>query len=528
MWSAFFLRRYNSLTSILQLFFFDAGASKVPGQAITAGDSSDEGDELSRRSRPAWEDSDDERITVSLASVPRLRKLRKEESEDVVTGRQYIKRLRQQFERLYPTPEWAIQGSQKPPKKKRRTSASSVSDESATDEDIDMDDDSLSAQPLAKLLQRADSLTAPTAPSSTTQKRKLKPEVISIQRTKDIQTSGPSTITSLQIHPTLPLLLSSGGAAGLLSLYDLTPTPHSASPPALLTTLQLRGTSLATALFTPDARDPRILLGGRRRYFHAWDLASGRVAKVTRVYGQARAQRTFERLAVSRDGAHVAVGGAERRGGAVGVLGARSLQWVAQARVEARGGLAGFTWWRDGRGLTVVGRGGEVAEWDLREGKVVARWRDEGAVGTTVLAMGGSGGPEELGGDRWVAIGSTSGIVNVYDRRSWSGEASEEEKSDNASCPRNPKPKRALDQLTTPISHLEFSPDGQLLCMASRWKRDSLRLVHLPSCTVYRNWPTSQTPLGRISAVAFGEVSGELTLIVGNEAGKIRGWEIRE
>jgi len=50
----------------------------------------------------------------------------------------------------------------------------------------------------------------------------------------------------------------------------------------------------------------------------------------------------------------------------------------------------------------------------------------------------------------------------------------------------------------------------------------------LPTCTVYRNWPTSQTPLGRISAVALGEVNGELTLIVGNEAGKIRGWEIRE
>jgi len=448
----------------------------------------------------------------------------------VITGRQYIKRLRRQFERLYPTPEWATQASVQHPKKKRRTSTGSVSDQSPTDDDSDMESDSLSAQPLAKLLQSAESLTAPLAPTGTIQKRKLKPEVIGIQRTKDIQTSGPSTITSLEIHPTLPLLLSSGGAAGLLSLYHLTSAPDAPSPNPLLTTLQLKGTSLETAAFAPDARDPRIFMGGRRRYFHVWDVGTGRVSKVTRVYGQQGGQRTFERFAVARgDGAHIAVLGSERKaGGVVNVLAAATLQWVAQVRVEAHGGVADFCWWRDGGGLTVVGRSGEVAEWDLRNGKVVARWRDEGAIGTTVLAMGGSGGPEELGGDRWVVVGSMSGIVNVYDRRSWKGEASAEEKSDNANCPRSPKPKRALDQLTTPISHLHFSPDGQLLCMASRWKRNALRLVHLPSCTVYRNWPTGQTPLGRISAIAFGEANGETTLAIGNEAGKIRGWEIRE
>jgi U3 small nucleolar RNA-associated protein 18 len=37
-----------------------------------------------------------------------------------------------------------------------------------------------------------------------------------------------------------------------------------------------------------------------------------------------------------------------------------------------------------------------------------------------------------------------------------------------------------LDQLTTPISHLVFAPDGQFLVMASRWKRDALRLGKPP------------------------------------------------
>ena len=199
----------------------------------------------------------------------------------------------------------------------------------------------------------------------------------------------------------------------------------------------------------------------------------------------------------------------------INVLNAQTSQWVAEARVEGKGGVADFTWWGDGEGMTIMGKGGEAIEWSGRGKRVVARWIDEGAVGTTVVALGGHPtGPANLGGDRWVAVGSSSGIVNIYDRRAWEEEV-----------PARPKPSRAFDQLVTPTSHLEFSRDGQVLCMASRWKRDALRLVHLPSLTVYRNWPTSGTPLGRVSAVAWSP-SG-VFLAVGNEQGKIRLWEIR-
>lgn len=185
--------------------------------------------------------------------------------------------------------------------------------------------------------------------------------------------------------------------------------------------------------------------------------------------------------------------------------------------MEGKGGIADFEWWSDGEGMLAVGKGGEAVEWDGQQKRIVARWIDEGAVGTTVVVLGGRGkGPKDLGGDRWAAIGSSSGIVNIYDRRKW---------GNVDSVPPRPKPVRAFDQLTTPISHLVFTPNGQVLCMASRWKRDALRLVHLPSCTVYRNWPTSSTPLGRITAIAFSPISEMLA--VANEQGKVRLWEIR-
>ena len=210
-------------------------------------------------------------------------------------------------------------------------------------------------------------------------------------------------------------------------------------------------------------------------------------------------------------------GTGRKGGGYVNVVDANTCQWVAEVRVEGKGGVADFAWWGDGEGLVALGKGGEAVEYSVQSRRILARWIDEGAVGTTIVALGGSStGSKALGGDRWLAVGSSSGIVNLYDRKAWK----------DADCvPLRPKPTRALDQLTTPTSHLAFSPDGQVLCMSSRWKRDALRLVHLPSCTVYKNWPTSATPLGRVGAVAW---SAENSLLaVGNEQGKVRLWEIR-
>ena len=52
----------------------------------------------------------------------------------------------------------------------------------------------------------------------------------------------------------------------------------------------------------------------------------------------------------------------------------------------------------------------------------------------------------------------------------------------------------------------------QILAMASRMAKDALRLVHLPSCTVFSNWPTSRTPLGYVHSLAFSPGGGYLAI----------------
>jgi len=149
---------------------------------------------------PAWEDSDDERVMVSLASNPRLRKLRHNETEDVINGKEYTRRLRQQFERLYPVPEWANPSASKRSSKKgnrRRRSSGSLSSaaEGSSADEMDVDDE-LSTQPLAMLLQNAEDLTRMEDGGK---RHKLRPEVLDIQRTKDVGNAQPvSSFSPLQ------------------------------------------------------------------------------------------------------------------------------------------------------------------------------------------------------------------------------------------------------------------------------------------------------------------------------------------
>ncbi|KAL8943315.1 MAG: hypothetical protein Q9216_001158 [Gyalolechia sp. 2 TL-2023] len=494
------------------LFILDSGPLEKPPLPRLRRDRESSSD----GSNAAWHDSDDERVTVSLQTNPRLRKLRDYEDEDLVDGKVYTKRLRRQFERLYPVPDWVIQARSKGDiyaNRHRTLVASQDSSQGPSSEDeMSVDSDELSAPPLAELFQQSDAFIR-SDPATQGVKRKLRPEVIDMQRTKDVGVAQPSAVTSLDFHPHHPLILSSGPSS-TISLHHLSPLPPNPNP--LLTSLHVRSTPLTTSLFRPP-NGTKVLLSGRQRYFHVWDLSSGQVNKVSRIYGHQSEQKSMERFKLSRCGRWTGLIGSQRKGGgSINILDAHTNQWVAEVRVESKGGVADFEWWGDGEGLTLLGKAGEAVEWDGRQKKIVGRWVDEGAVGTTVIAMGGHGsGPKDIGGDRWIAVGSSSGIVNIYDRTSWKG----------GFFPANPKPIRVFDQLTTPTSHLVFSSDGKLMVMASRWKRDALRLVHLPSCTVYKNWPTSSTPLGRITAVAFSPSSE--TLAVANEQGKIRLWEIR-
>jgi U3 small nucleolar RNA-associated protein 18 len=166
-----------------ELFFFDSGA-RVPTSAITTSTTAQDEPE-----KPAWNDSDDERMVVSLASVPRLRKLRETEEEDVVSGKEYVRRLRKEYQRLHPAPKWALQAMSKADKKRRQAADDGdTSENSFSDMELD-GDDNLSTRPLAKLLKDADILAR--ASRGAVKRRKLQSGTVNIHRLKDVAKKGP-------------------------------------------------------------------------------------------------------------------------------------------------------------------------------------------------------------------------------------------------------------------------------------------------------------------------------------------------
>ncbi|SCU86949.1 LADA_0E01156g1_1 [Lachancea dasiensis] len=502
-----------------QLFFVDDGADDKSKDQMSLDDASqDEGNsedeqyssEDESAEDNAWSDSDDERVEVAVPMTNRTKKLRTSYTEGRIKGRDYVLRLRAQYEKIYPRPKWVDSPD-----------ASEVSDEndSGSDEGLEqVVNGDLSA--LSKILQS-------TYTYHDTSSRLLPPKSLDIIRLKDANAAHPSraAIQSLSFHPSKPLLLT-GGYDRTLRIYHIDGKNNH-----LVTSLYLTGTPVQTCAIyvSPSHKEQKIFTAGRRRYMHSWDISStgasqqSKIEKISRMYGHEETQRSFESFKMAhfcdQQGQTHGIVLLQGNNGWVNVLNATSGVWMTGCKIE--GVLADFcvdykpiSNNRFQTVLLMVNTYGEIWEFDLaRQGEVMRRWRDEGNVGITTIQVGGGNNSTQLlplkkvRRNRWLAIGSESGYVHVYDRFS-----------------NTPEPVAKLDQLTTPVSSLAFSPDGQILCMASRATKDSLRLVHLPSGKVFSNWPTSGTPLGKVTSVAFSP-RGEM-LAAGNEQGKVRLWRL--
>lgn len=153
-----------------------------------------------------------------------------------------------------------------------------------------------------------------------------------------------------------------------------------------------------------------------------------------------------------------------------------------------------------------------VYTWDLRSQRCLHQQRDEGVVSCTSLALSPDGS--------YLATGDSMGVVNIYNRPA--GLLAPLDTGLTAAAgvqPATPAPLKTLMNLTTAVDSLSFSHDSQLLMMGSRLKKESLRLVHMPSLSVYANWPTSKSPLHYVHCAALSPHSGFLG--IGNAKGRV-------
>lgn len=478
------------------LFFIDDGNNEEhsSGGDMEIDQSEDEEEDEDQDPDNAWEDSDDEKVSISLLTSDKLKKLRKTPQDSVISGKSYIIRLRSQFEKIYPRPQWI-----------EDIENNSDDEKDLSDEDkVDDEEGQVgSTTALLNILSSTEKFI------NTKQLKLIAANKISITRLKDANYKriGKSGIQTIDFHPNYPILLT-GGFDKTIRIYQIDGKSNN-----FITSYFLKNCPIMEASFYPqlsgdDTKTSNLIYAsGRRRYMNKINLSTGEIEKISRLYGHEQTQKSFEYFKISPQGKYIGLTG---NNGWCNLLNAQTGHWVYGFKIE--GTIVDFAFANDESFIMIVNSAGEVWEFALEgkitsktPNKIIRRWYDDGGVGITKLQIGGKN-------NRWVAIGNNNGIVNIYDRSVFAPETT------------HPKPIKTVENLITSISSLVFNPDGQLLCIASRAKRDALRLVHLPSGSVYSNWPTSGTPLGKVTSIAFSP-NNEM-LAIGNQTGKVTLWRL--
>eukprot|EP00471_Norrisiella_sphaerica_P005972 CAMPEP_0184487928 /NCGR_PEP_ID=MMETSP0113_2-20130426/10420_1 /TAXON_ID=91329 /ORGANISM="Norrisiella sphaerica, Strain BC52" /LENGTH=514 /DNA_ID=CAMNT_0026870365 /DNA_START=245 /DNA_END=1789 /DNA_ORIENTATION=- len=422
-----------------------------------------EGEETATEAKlePAWVDKHDEQVEVSVASVSRLRKLRKNEKEKKLLGTEYVERLREKFREIHRSDNsWAAL--------------------TMTEKEEDL------------ILQRSSGMLVsgiagnPRKLSSSA----LSAKEINVTRMKDANIEAPSeaVVRSTRFHPNGQVLMTAGFDK-TVRLFQIDGTRN----PKLLS-VTFDGFPIYTAEFTGDGAE--VFCSSRRQHLYNINVSTGQTTRIPGIKG--RRDKSYETFAMQPgDGAkYIAVAGT---GGNLLVLSQRTKQHLFSLKANAPIVNCAFPDAQNGQTheFRTICSNGEVYTFDARTRRCLSRHSDEGSVKGTAIACTSDGS--------LYACGSSSGVANIYDAK--------------AGITNRPKPLKSILNLTTQLDVLRFNADGQLLAIASSRGKEALRLIHLSSKTVFANWPTFQTPLNYVSTVDFSPNSGFFA--IGNAKGKV-------
>ncbi|KAK7412182.1 hypothetical protein VNO78_03632 [Psophocarpus tetragonolobus] len=461
----------NAADKVSGLFFTDRSADSVltvyqEGDVELSEESHGHDDDRALQRKPVWEDDEEENVTVNIAKVNRLRKLRKGEDEDLISGSEYVSRLRAQHVKLNPGTDWA--------------QLDSKMDRCSDDESMDDEDEAFVSpgyEDVNDVLRTNEDLVVQSG-------AKLLPGHLEYSRLVDANIQDPANgpINSVQFHRNAQLFL----AAGLdrkLRFFQIDGKRNTKVQSIFLEDCPIRKAS-----FLPDGS--QVIVSGRRKFFYSFDLVKARIDKIGPLVG--REEKSLEFFEVSPDSQMIAFAGNE---GHILLVSTKTKQLVGTLKMN--GTIRSLAFAENGQQLLSGGGDGQIYHWDLRTMTNMHKGVDEGCINGTALCTSPSG--------TLFAAGSDSGIVNIYNREEFLGGKR--------------KPIRTIENLTTKVDFMRFNHDSQILAICSGMKKSSLKLIHFPSYTVFSNWPRPNTSLHYPRCIDFSPGGGFMA--VGNTSGKV-------
>lgn len=224
-------------------------------------------------------------------------------------------------------------------------------------------------------------------------------------------------------------------------------------------------------------------------YFYSYDMTSGKT--LTHSFAKGKEKLRLERFSLSPDGQYIACNGPR---GTVHVLDAETKELLFNLQMSDDVVTTAFS--SDSEHLFAHGNGGRVFVWSLSTRKCVNKFVDDGCITGTAVAVSPDG--------RLVATGSDVGVVNVYN-------------AGDVLKTGHPKPVKALMNLTTEVTSLKFNATSELLAMSSSYKDNAIRCVHVPSLSVFSNFPHAGQMFSRVTELDVSPGSGYLAF--GNNKG---------
>ncbi|XP_014477115.1 PREDICTED: U3 small nucleolar RNA-associated protein 18 homolog [Dinoponera quadriceps] len=194
----------------------------------------------------------------------------------------------------------------------------------------------------------------------------------------------------------------------------------------------------------------------------------------------------MELFEVSPNGDFIALCG---RRGEIFLLHSQTKELIWRFNMNSKCRALVFT--PDNKNLITYGDGGEMYIWDLGGRRCIHRAIDDGCLSGTALAISSNG--------QYLAAGSAQGVVNLYETKT-------------VLHKQNPTPVKSMMNLVTCITSLRFNPTCEILAAASDKKYNAFKMMHLPSLSVFANFPGFQTNIGMPQAMDFSPGSGYLSI----------------
>jgi len=236
-----------------------------------------------------------------------------------------------------------------------------------------------------------------------------------------------------------------------------------------------------------------VLMSSHVRWMYSYDMVSGTVSRVPFIKGVK--DEKILKFVVSPDQQHIVF---LSRYGKAHIVDSKTKELISTLKMN--GSVEDVAFMDDGDTMLSFGSDAKVYVWDMKRRTCINTFEDRGCVkGTSISASSDN---------KLIACGSASGIVNVY--------GSEKLKHSGVELDLL----KSYKNLRTPISTLEFNSTSEILAMSSDSMQAAVRLAHVPSHSVFSNFPAFKDKnMQYPRQVHFSPNSGFMA--IGNSSGRV-------